>query len=82
MAERLRIDFRTHSRTLSGDRGAYFETSNRALVILANHESLEDILATLQHESIHCCLKDDDEIDEEQEEEIIFRMAWAECSII
>jgi hypothetical protein len=80
--DKLRVDFRTHSRTLSGDRGVFYDTTNRAIVILQNHECYEDILSTLQHETIHFCLKEDEDIDEEQEEEIIYRMAWANLDLI
>ncbi len=80
--DKLQVDFRTHSRTLSGDRGVFYDTSNRAIVILPNHECFEDIISTIQHESIHFCLKDDDSMDEEQEEEIIYRMAWANLDLV
>ena len=62
--DKLQVDFRTHSRTLSGDRGVFYDTSNRAIVILPNHECFEDIISTIQHESIHFCLKDDDSMDD------------------
>ena len=75
--DRLHVDFKTHSRTCRDDRGCYYESTNRALIILSNHECLEDIISTIIHESIHFCLREDEDIDEEQEEEIIFRMQWA-----
>ena len=80
--DKLHVDFRTHSRTLSDDRGVFFEESNRSIIILQNHECIEDILSTINHESIHFCLRESDDIDIEQEEEIIFRMAWADNSIL
>ena len=76
--EKLNVEFRIYSRTLTADRGVFYEETNRAVIILPNHENLTDILSTIQHESIHFCIKDEEEIDEEHEEEIIFRMAWAE----
>lgn len=79
--DRLHVDFRTHSRTMSDDRGCFYESTNRALVMLPNHESYDDIISTIVHESIHFCLRDEDDIDNEQEEEIIFRMSWAYLSI-
>ena len=80
--DQLHVDFRTHSRTLSDDRGVFYEATNRAIIILQNHECLEDIFATIEHESIHFCLREDSEsLDDEQEEEIIFRMSWAYLSI-
>ena len=75
--DKLHVDFRTHGRTMSDDRGCFFEASNRALVMLPNHECVEDIISTIMHESIHFCLREDESLDEEQEEEIIFRMSWA-----
>ena len=75
--DQLHVDFRTHSRTLSDDRGVFYEATNRAIIILQNHECLEYIFATIEHESIHFCLREDEDIDEEQEEQITFRMAWA-----
>jgi len=75
--DQLHVDFRTHSRTLSDDRGVFYEATNRAIIILPNHECLEDIFSTIAHESIHFCLREDEDIDEEQEEQITFRMAWA-----
>tara|TARA_R110002020_G_scaffold46132_2_gene131422 strand:+ start:2254 stop:2514 length:261 start_codon:yes stop_codon:yes gene_type:complete len=80
--DKLQIDFRTHSRTLTGDRGVFYEATNRALIILPNHECVEDIISTLQHETIHFCIKDDDNIDEEHEEEVIYRMAWADLDLV
>jgi len=77
----LHVDFRTHGRTISDDRGCYYEASNRVLVMLQNHECVEDIISTVVHESIHFCLRDEEHIDEEMEEEIIFRMQWAYLTI-
>ena len=77
----LHVDFRTHSRTMSEDRGCFYEATNRALVMLPNHESFDDIISTIIHESIHFCLREDEDIDEEQEEEIIFRMQWAHITL-
>jgi len=79
--DKLHVDFRTHSRTLDSDRGCFYEATNRALVMLPNHESFDDIISTIVHESIHFCLREDESLDEEQEEEIIFRMAWAYLTI-
>ncbi len=76
--ERLRVDFKINSKTLTADRGVFYEETNRAVIVLPNHENLTDILSTIQHETIHFCIKDEDEIDEEMEEEIIYKIAWAE----
>ena len=77
MMEKLKVDFKISSRTLTADRGVFYEETNRAVVILPNHENLTDILSTIQHETIHFCIKDEEEIDEEMEEEIIYKMAGA-----
>jgi len=74
--DNLHVDFRTFGRTLSDDRGCFYEASNRALVMLPNHECLEDIISTIIHESIHFCLRDEEHIDIEMEEQICYRMAW------
>ena len=79
--DKLHVDFRTHGRTISDDRGCFYEVTNRALIMLPNHESFDDIISTIVHESIHFCLREDESLDEEQEEEIIFRMSWAYLSI-
>ena len=76
--ERLRVDFKINSKTLTADRGVFYEETNRAVIVLPNHENLADILSTIQHETIHFCIKDEDDIDEEMEEEIIYKVAWAE----
>jgi len=65
------------------DRGTYFPTTQRVIVYLNNHESLDDIYKTIQHELIHHVLNIlDVEMDDEQEERAIFNMAWAEESLI
>ncbi len=76
--EKLRVDFKINSKTLTADRGVFYEETNRAVIVLPNHENLADILSTIQHETIHFCIKDEDDIDEEMEEEIIYKVAWAE----
>tara|TARA_R110002020_G_scaffold113233_3_gene260189 strand:- start:1680 stop:1928 length:249 start_codon:yes stop_codon:yes gene_type:complete len=82
MPDKLQIDFKTSTRSLTGDRGVFYEATNRAIIVLPNHESYDDILATIQHESIHFCLKDTDDLDDEHEESIIWKMAWAEYDLI
>jgi len=79
--DNLHVDFRTHGRTISDDRGCFYEVSNRALIMLPNHESFDDIISTIVHESIHFCIRDEEHLDEEMEEEIIFRMQWAYLTI-
>ena len=62
--DNLHVDFRTHGRTCKDDRGCFYEASNRALVILENHECVEDIIATIIHESLHFCMREEENIDE------------------
>ena len=63
------------------DRGCYYEETDRCLIYLHNHESMEDLFKTIQHELLHFCiskLEEADDMDEEQEEKLIFHIAWAE----
>ena len=46
--DQLHVDFRTHSRTLSDERGVFYEATNRAIILLPNHECLEDIFSTIE----------------------------------
>lgn len=78
MEKTFSIDFKIFGKE---DRGIYYHETNRAVVYLNNHESLPDIYKTIQHEVIHHCLRDYEEIDEGQEELLIFNMAWAEYSL-
>ena len=44
------------------------------------HESLDDILKTINHEVLHHCFADNGEnedMDEDQEERLIYCMQWA-----
>jgi len=60
-------------------RGAYFESTERVLVFLNHHESLDDIYKTLQHELMHHAIaRCEETIDENQEEKLIFAIAWAD----
>lgn len=74
------VDFK-----LGGEnRGMFYSETNRCLIYLHQHESIEDIYKTIQHELIHFCLEkngESDDMDEEQEEKLIFHMAWANLSV-
>lgn len=64
------------------DRGVYYEESERSVIFLNKHESLDDIYKTITHEMIHHCINEFDiKMDEDQEELLIYQMAWAEFSI-
>ena len=64
------------------DAGNYYDESERVLVFLNKHESLEDIYKTITHELIHHCInKFNITLDEDQEESLIFQMSWADFSL-
>lgn len=72
------VDFKI----FGSDRGIYYQESERVLVFLNNHESIEDIYKTITHEVIHHCINEAKEnMDEDQEEALIYQMAWAEFSL-
>ena len=61
------------------DQGVFFETTNRCIVYLNKHESLDDIIKTVDHEVFHFCVtKLDEKIDDEQEHKMIYYLQWAE----
>ena len=61
------------------DRGNYFNDTERVVIYLKNHESLDDLYKTIQHELIHHAIaKCKVNIDEDQEEKVIFAIAWAD----
>ena len=65
------------------ERGIYYGESNRIIIYLNNHETLDDILSTITHELIHKCIADFEEtMDELQEETLIYRVAWAYLSLV
>ena len=66
------------------NRGMFYSETNRCLIYLHQHESVEDIYKTIQHELIHFALEkmdESDDMDEEQEEKLIFHMAWADFAL-
>ena len=78
----MRVDFRTHG---CEERGMFYSETDRCLIFLSNHETIEDIFCTITHELIHHCIDKHemiDEIAEDQEEKIIYQMAWATESLI
>ena len=77
----LKVDFRLHR---SENRGIYFEETNRCLIYLPMHETMEDVYKTINHEVFHHCLTvidEADKMDEEMEETVIFNLQWAEYSL-
>jgi hypothetical protein len=66
-------------RTWGSDRGNYFPETDRIIIFLNQHETLDDLLSTITHEYIHFCVSEAGEImDDDQEERIIYIMSWAE----
>lgn len=77
----LTVDFKIRS---GDNRGIYFAETKRALIYLPMHESMEDLYKTINHEVYHHCFEEAgeaDDMDEEQEENLIFKLSWAEHSI-
>jgi predicted SprT family Zn-dependent metalloprotease len=80
MDNNVTVDFRVYGI----DRGDYYSESNRCIINLNTHESIDDIFKTIQHELIHFCIDDlgeNDDMDEDQEERLIFNMQWAFYSL-
>ena len=64
----------------SDNRGVYYSETDRCLIFLPNHETVEYIYKTIDHEVFHACFEKADEtekMDEEMEERMIFCMQWA-----
>jgi len=76
----LSVDLRVRT---SDERGIYYEETERAIVYLPMHESIDDIYKTINHEVYHHCFALWDEVimDEDQEERVIFQLAWAHLSL-
>ena len=76
----LSVDMRVRN---SDERGIYYEETERAIVYLPMHESIDDIYKTINHEVYHHCFALWDEVimDEDQEERVIFQLAWAHLSL-
>ena len=76
----LTVDFRCRK---DENRGIYYEETNRSLIFLGSHETLEDLYKTITHEVMHHCFVDDDipEMDEEQEETLVHFAQWADVAL-
>lgn len=76
----LTVDFKCSKDDL---RGVYYSETHRALIYLPMHETLDDVIKTVNHEVFHHCLEingEGENMDEEQEEKLIFRLQWAEIA--
>ena len=77
----LTVEFRLHR---SDNRGMYYETTKRCLIYLPMHETMEDVIKTINHETFHHCftvIDESDNMDEEMEESVIFNLQWADWSL-
>ena len=69
------------------NRGMFYSETNRCLIYLPMHETIEDVYKTITHEVFHWCLSDkcgvhfDETLDELQEEDIIYNVQWAETAL-
>jgi hypothetical protein len=77
----LSVDFKVR---YADNRGIYFAETSRAIIYLPMHESIDDIIKTINHEVYHHCFEkigEGENMDEEQEEDLIFKFSWAEYSL-
>jgi len=76
----LSVDFKVRN---TDERGIYYEESQRAIIYLPMHESLDDIYKTINHEVYHHCIAlwDEVKMDEDQEENLIYQLSWAYLSL-
>ena len=77
----LTVDFKIDH---TDNRGIYYQETGRALIYLPMHETMADVIKTINHEVYHHCFEKDGEaenMDEEQEEKLIFNLQWAEMAI-
>jgi len=73
------VDFKTFG---GENRGVYYQDSGRIVIFLSNHESLDDVYKTVQHEVLHHAIAESDqEMDEDQEHRLIFAISWADLSL-
>ena len=78
------FDIKFIDKEFGGNRGICIPETKRVVIFLNRHENAEDIMNTMVHEAIHCCISDEEYfgdgepliIDIEKEHEIIRQMAW------
>lgn len=64
------------------NRGIYYHDSQRVVVFLNKHESLSDLMKTIDHELLHHCIWIcEEEMDDDQEERTIYQLQWAEITL-
>ena len=79
----LKMDLRINGYD-DDNRGIYYAETERCLIFLPNHETLEDIYKTINHELIHSCIDkagESESMDEDMEERLIFCVQWADFSL-
>ena len=75
------VDFKLER---NDNRGIYYSQTDRCLIYLPMHETLEDLYKTINHEIFHHCFEENGEsenMDELQEETLIFFMQWADTAL-
>ena len=74
------VDFKLEK---NDNRGIYYSQTDRCLIYLPMHETLEDLYKTINHEVLHHCFEknDDLDMDELQEESLIFFVQWADTAL-
>ena len=78
----MKVDFKIEKNEL---RGVYYSETDRCLIFLPMHETIEDVYKTMTHEAFHYCFEkagEADNMDEDQEERLIYNLQWAEESIV
>ncbi len=85
-------DFQLQDRETGLIRGIYYPETRRSMVFLGRHESIEDLINTCVHETIHQCLfsliyEEDAEyktrlIDIHEEHDMIRDIAWMDLDTI
>ena len=78
---RLTVDFRVKH---GDNRVIYYAETGSALIYLPMHESIDDIIKTINHEVYHHCFEESGEnekMDEDMDECLIYSFSWAEYSL-
>ena len=78
----LRVDLKVKN---DENRGVYHSETKRCVIFLPNHEIIEDIYKTIEHEVLHYCFdvnEENENMDEDMEERLIFCLQWAEETLI
>jgi len=77
----ITMDFRVEK---NENRGIYYSETDRCLVYLPMHETLDDVYKTITHELLHAIFDNSPEVptmDDDQEEKLIFFVQWAHIGL-